>query len=117
MRIRFTSYKHSARKVCFIFLPEIASPLCPVAAVKAYLRVWSSIACPLFLLQDNWLLEARNVRRVLHSLAEALGLPKGSLTPHVLRIGVATTAASLGLPDEIIARMGRWSSKAYMSYI
>lgn len=45
-----------------------------------------------------------------------LGLAPCALTSHAFRIGAATTASAVGIPDEGIARMSYWSSKAYLSY-
>ena len=40
-----------------------------------------------------------------------------SYASHSLRIGVATSAATAGLPAWLIEAMGRWSSDAYQMHI
>lgn len=45
------------------------------------------------------------------------GLGNKGITPHSFRIGAATSAAALGIPDDAIQRMGRWSSRAFLRYI
>lgn len=116
-QITFSTFKHSDHRVRDIFLPAIDSPLCPVAALTLYLNRRSTVVGPLFVHQDNVPLQAREVRRLLHRTAKVLQLQQGSLTPHAFHIGAATTATSLGISDEVIARMGHWSSKVYLSYI
>ncbi|KAM9324294.1 uncharacterized protein PAF06_000315 [Gastrophryne carolinensis] len=36
---------------------------------------------------------------------------------HSFRIGAATEAARLGLPVDLVKKLGRWESKRFMSYI
>ena len=36
---------------------------------------------------------------------------------HSFRIGAATTARQVNIPDAIIKMLGRWKSDAYQSYI
>ena len=42
---------------------------------------------------------------------------EGDYTGHSFRIGAATTAASVCIPDNIIKTLDRWSSEAYRLYI
>ena len=42
---------------------------------------------------------------------------EGGYTGHSFRTGVATTAARVGTPDNMIKTLGRWSSEAYGLYI
>ncbi len=41
----------------------------------------------------------------------------GHYSGHTSRIGAATTAASVGIPDHPIKTLGRWISDAYQLYI
>lgn len=58
-----------------------------------------------------------DVRQVLRVVSACLKLPMGTLTSHSFLIGVATTAAAIGIPDDAIMRMDRWSSSAFRQYI
>lgn len=100
-----------------IILPAIPSPLCLVKAVHEFLSVRGSRPGQFFVGHDFSPLSSYKVRKVIQKLAVLLGLRETSLSPHVFRVGAATTAASLGIADDIITRMGRWSSDAYKKYI
>ena len=41
----------------------------------------------------------------------------GDYTGHSFRMGAATTAARVGIPDNMIKTSGHWSSEAYRLYI
>ena len=42
---------------------------------------------------------------------------EGDYTGHSFRIGSATTADRVGIPDNMIKTLGRWSSEPYRLYI
>ena len=44
-------------------------------------------------------------------------LPFHSLKGHTFRVGDASTAGSVGMPDWLIKIMDRWSSDCYQLYI
>lgn len=46
-----------------------------------------------------------------------VGLPFHSLKGDTFRVGAASTAAAVGLPDWLIKIMDRWSSDWYQLYI
>lgn len=117
VKITFCSYKFSSNHVSQILLPAIPSPLCPVRALASYLRLRSPGGGQLFLSSSSNPLGVGEVRNVLSVLSSHLNLHKGCLTSHSFRIGAATTAAAIGISDEAIMRMGRWSSSAFRKYI
>ena len=47
----------------------------------------------------------------------AIPLPPPLYSSHSLRIGAATEAATVGLPNWLIQQAGRWKSSAYERYI
>ena len=53
----------------------------------------------------------------LRSIATAAGLGMGSWNGHSFRRGAAMWAAEVGLPEQQIQALGRWSSSAYRAYI
>ena len=40
----------------------------------------------------------------------------GPFSSHSFRIGAATSAAAVGLPDHLIQTLGRWTGQAYRRY-
>ena len=50
-------------------------------------------------------------------LLTTVGLKAELYAGHSFRIGAATAAAVVGLPDWLIQAMGRWSSDCYKRYI
>lgn len=91
------------------------SPLCPVAATQTYLGVRSNQPDPIFILPEETMPSASDVRSMLSRVGASLDLPSCVLTSHAFLIGAVTTA--MGIPNEVIARMEHWSSKAYLSSI
>ena len=53
----------------------------------------------------------------LRTLAIAAGLGAGAWNGHSFRRGAATWAAEMGISEEQIQELGRWTSSAYRSYI
>ena len=92
-------------------------PLCPVAAILAYLAVRGRDPGPCFCFKDGQpLTKQRLVREVRGILSEA-GFNCSRFSGHSFRIGAATTAAARGLPDSSIQTLGRWSSDSFRRYI
>ena len=50
-------------------------------------------------------------------LVAFFGFPTDQYSSHSFRIGAATTAAAMGVPDWHIQGLGRWSSECYRRYI
>ena len=97
MRVRIKASKtDQARKSMTLQIGAANSSVCPVTAMGKFLhyRGASQRAQPLFMFND------------------------GTFQNHFSSlIGVATTAATVGLPDWLIQVLGHWSSDVYRTYI
>ena len=90
--------------------------LCPVAALAAYLAVRGWSAGPLFRLESGAPLSLSALVVFVRAALEQAGLPASSYSGHSLRIGAATTAATLGLEDSAVRSLAQRSvSSVYPS--
>ena len=87
--------------------------LCPINAIRTFLKVRPSNQGPLFTYKDGSFLTRSDVNKVLKNLTNN----KVSISSHSLRIGAASTAAATGSPEWLIKGMGRWVSDCYRTYI
>ena len=105
------------RKGVVVNLGRTDNDLCPVGAVAAYLAVRGREPGPFF----KFVTGAPLSRTALVSrMRTALGSSRvdaSKYSGHSLRIGAATTAASVGIEDSLIKTLGRWESAAYLLYI
>ncbi len=94
------------------------SELCPVIALDKYLAMsWENRSIsnntPLFRFYSGKYLTRRDVSIALRRFSGGTE----NISSHSLRIGGATTLASLGQPSWLIQSMGRWSSDCYKDYL
>ena len=68
---------------------------------------------PLSSFQCRRLLTRSVVISLLRDIVRLVGLPFHSLKGHTFRIGAASTAAAVGLPDWLTEIMGGWYSDCY----
>ena len=88
-----------------------------MAALFDYLNARGGAPGPLFILQTGHpLTRAPFVAQLQHVLCQA-GLPGNHFNGHSFRIGAATTASQVGIPESTIKILGRWNSLAYQTYI
>ena len=100
-----------------MYVGRTGCPLCPVAAVTAYMVQRGPSGGPFFRFADGApLTKARFTERVREILQDA-GLPYNHFAGHSFRIGAATAAANAGFEDSVIRTLGRWNSSAFQSYI
>ena len=140
------SSKFNLNKECITFCPSLACPqrllvtrkssktdsfregqslinacfpslLCPVSAMQQYFRLAKPRLGPLLYFQSGHYLTQSSVTHLLRNSARSAGLPHESLKGHSFRIGAASAAAAVGLPDWLIKVLGRWSSDCYQLYI
>lgn len=115
--LHFRSFKFSSQQVAKIPLPAIDSELCPVNALRGYLSVRPGTVGQLFVSSSGEPLNYNQVCSTLRLISTFLNIPSNALSSHSFRIGAATTATASSIPDEVIMRMGRWSSTAFRKYI
>ena len=100
-----------------VSLGATGDEICPVTAVSAYVARRGRSAGAFFCLEDGLpLTKARFVEGVRSALARA-GVRQTGYSGHSFRIGAATAAAQVGLPDSMIQALGRWSTPAFLRYI
>ena len=94
---------------------------CPVNALNRFITLRHSFSVdpegPLFLLPSGRPLSRALFLDMLAQLCTSLGLDPKSYHGHSFRIGAATTAAKLNVPDYLIQQLGRWTSTCYQVYI
>ena len=100
----------------------IAKSNCNVCAVTAlqdyFLQTPTHEACqPLFKFTDGRNLTRISLTNNLCALLHLCGMDSTHYASHSFRIGAATTAGAVGLPDWLIKVLGRWKSDAYQPYI
>lgn len=117
LSIRFPSFKFSAGRCPNVFIPACPNLLCPVRALSSYLCLRGVNSGSLFIDSNKEPISVARFRSELARVVQAANLASRGITPHSFRVGAATSAAALGIPEETIQRMGRWSSRAFMRYI
>ena len=94
---------------------------CPVEAMRTFLHVdrHRPPFDPLFTADQFCRLSFTREHLVhnLCTLATSAGLGAGSWNGHRFRRGATTRAAEVGLPEQQIQALGRWTSATYRSYI
>ena len=105
------------RKGALVVLGTTNSDLCPVAALLDYLALRGQIPGALFCLEDGRPLKRRVFTASVQQALTSSGLIGTQFNGHSFRIGAATTASAVGLPDSTIKSLGRWSSDAFQGYI
>ena len=100
-----------------LFVGATGDTLCPVAAVLSYLSVRPSRPGPLFTYQDGRPLSRADLVAAVRQALAAEGFDVSRFNGHSFRIGAATTAAQVGVPDSVIQTLGRWKSSAFMTYV
>lgn len=91
------------------------SPLCPVAALSAFMMNHPSQSGPLFVFHDGKYLTREKISKYLKQFISSM--PVKNVSSHSFRIGAATTAARAGYPRWLIQTLGRWSSDCFREYI
>ena len=115
--VKLTKSKTDQLKRGFlVVLAHSVSQICPVSALLAYLHLQGPSQGPLILFQNGTVLTRVKFSKLVRETVLAAGW-SGNFTSHSFRIGAASTAASLGVPDYLIKALGRWNSNAYLLYV
>ena len=115
--IKFSSFKFSRGRTPQIALKKYSNQsICPVRNLKLYLRVRGSHPGDLFCEADKSPISRSKFYSNLNSCLSAIG-SKAKIQGHSFRIGAATWAASVGMSDAQIRRLGRWTSNSFIAYI
>ena len=85
--------------------------VCPVTtlldiSVLGYLAICPKRSGPLFIFQDGSTLSRERLVSSLRQVLLDVGVNTAQYSRHSFRIGAATTAAKLGVPDSLIKKMG-----------
>ena len=100
-----------------LFVGRTYQPICPVTAVLAFLAQRPQTQGPLFVHADGSPLTRSQLIQKVRRALRRLGLEVHNYSGHSFRIGAATTAAAVGVPEATIKMLGRWESAAYLRYI
>ena len=100
-----------------VFVGRMQTPLCPVAAVLAYIASRGSAEGPFFRFASGLPLTKQKFVLCIRRALQEIGLPYRDFAGHSFRIGAATAAAKAGLENSVIRTLGRWSSSAFYTYI
>ncbi len=118
MEVRIKASKTDPfRQGISLFIGKVASDLCPVSAILAYMVVRGKSEGPLFRFRDRKPLTRQKLVTAVKNALEKAGVDPGQYSGHSFRIGAATTAAARGLEDSTVRTLGRWKSLAYLEYI
>ena len=100
-----------------IVLGATKAEICPVAALLDYLNRRGCTPGPLFITEGGTPLRRQAFVDNIQQALMAAGLEGSKFNGHSFRIGAATTASEVGVPETTIKILGRWRSMAYQRYI
>lgn len=104
------------RKGYLLRIGATHSHVCAVKALMNYLHLRGQTPEPLFTHENGLPLTRCFLTTWLRDAVVRLGI-ESNYSGRSLRIGAATTAAVVGIPDHLIKTLGRWLSDAYQTYI
>lgn len=120
LSILFRNYKHNTggRPFSLNVSPQSKTSICPVRNFLNYLQVRPKRSnSPVFIMPDGTPVLTSFFNKHLQISLSVLKLNSNQYKSHSFRIGAATWAASNGLSDSQIQRMGRWKSDAFKKYL
>lgn len=94
---------------------------CPVRLLNEYIQLrlnaGAQLSDPLFINDKGLSLHRNFFITNIKSILKQIGLDSEAYSGHSFRIGAATTAAKVQVPDHLVKTLGRWSSDCYLRYI
>lgn len=117
--VHMESYKHSkgrSHNMC-IQSNKTHCSICPVMSLWSYFQVRKPVSGPLFTFLDGTPVSRKYFTDQLKLSLVWCGLDPNKYKSHSFRIGAATTAFAMGISEQNIREMGRWSSDAMKKYI
>ena len=96
-----------------LLIGQTNQSICPVNAMKHYLTRRGITLGPFFIFALGRPLTKDALTAETRQLLSHLGCQASDYASHSYRIGVATAAASAGLPPWFVKTLGRWSSDCY----
>ena len=100
-----------------IIIGRTDTPICPVAALVAYISLRQDQPGPFFISRQSTPVTKGWLVQQIRAILAGLGLPQNDYAGHSFRIGAATAAALAGVEDSTIQALGRWQSSAFLRYI
>ena len=119
IELQFRNYKHShgQHPRLMIINSQRDRSLCPVKAIREYVKYRGQEDGPLFVTDAGKPLSRAHFSAVFKSCLNMLHVDVSEYNTHSFRIGAASWAAIKGMSDSQIREMGRWRSDAYRKYI
>ena len=100
-----------------LLIASTRTSLCPVSALKCYLKYSKVSQGPLFQFSDGRFLTRTLISLTVREALSNQGLDIKRYSSHSFRIGAASAASAAGLSDSLIKFLGRWRSSCYQRYI
>ena len=110
LRIPASKTDQYGNSASLIFSQSSDPAICPVRRMTIFLQARPRFNGPLFCHFSGAPLTKYQFRAVLFKCLKFCNI-KAKITSHSFRIGSATLASSLSIPEEDIKRMGRWSNR------
>ncbi len=114
--VKFKSFKHHTGAPVTITIPKTSSSVCPVLNLRKFVKLRGRQPGPLFCSPIGKPISYKNFSKVLARVVNRSSL-SGKFAPHSFRIGAATYVATLGYPDHLIQKLGRWKCMGWISYV
>ena len=116
LNMTYFTFKTSDGRPVTLQIEATGTRWCPVNAMQTYLRFRGEASGSLFTHISGRPVTTPEFSRWFSLAISSLNI-SGRFSAHSIRIGSATHAAAMGVPDSEIQTSGRWNSDAYHRYI